>query len=333
MRSDHLLTGAGGLQKGAFPPFAVTAASPVKPMKIGYPCINRSVNCRGNRTFRLASYSPERFIDVCTANLDCLSQVLRYNVASGILFFRISSDIIPFASHPVLDVAWQEILGEKLGEIGRYIRANRIRISMHPDQFVVINSNRSDVVERSVRELEYHADFLGLLGLSEDARIQIHVGGVYGDRVGAMDRFISSYHELLDDRVRKYLSIENDDRCYCLADCLEISRKTGIPVIFDNFHHSLLNRGEPVSGAMASAAATWGGGCGLPMVDYSSQEPGKRPGVHAETIDTDDFSTFVETCSGLDFDIMLEIKDKEKSALQAIDCLSSDPRLITGVDP
>jgi len=302
-------------------------------MKIGYPCINRSVKCRGNRTFRLASYSPERFIDVSTGNLDCLAQILRYNVASGILFFRISSDIIPFASHPVLDVPWQERLAPQLEEIGNYIRANRIRISMHPDQFVVINSTRSDVVERSVRELEYHADLLGLLGLGQDARIQIHVGGVYGDRQGAMDRFISSYCELLDDRVKLHLSIENDDRCYCLADCLEISRKTGIPVIFDNFHHSLLNRGEPVAEAMASAAATWKGDCGLPMVDYSSQEPGQRPGTHAGTMDTDDFSTFVRECSELDFDIMLEIKDKEMSALRAIDCLSSDPRLVTGIDP
>ena len=301
-------------------------------MKIGYPCINRSIECRGNRTFRLASYSPERFIDVCTNNLDCLAQILRYNVSFGILFFRISSDLIPFASHPVLDISWQEVFQPKLEEIGEYIRANRIRISMHPDQFVVINSKRSDVVERSIRELEYHADLLELLGLGQEARIQIHVGGVYGDRHTSMDRFVSRYHGLPDDRVCAHLSIENDDRSYCLADCLEISRKTGIPVIFDSFHHSLLNRGEPVPEAMASAAATWGRDHGLPMVDYSTQKPGQRPGTHAETIDIDDFRGFVLESSGLDFDIMLEIKDKEASALRAIESLRPDPRLVTGMD-
>jgi UV DNA damage endonuclease len=302
-------------------------------MKIGYPCINRSIKCRGNRTFRLASYSPERFIDVCAGNLDCLARVLRYNVTAGILFFRISSDLVPFASHPVLDVPWQEVFRPQLEEIGKFIRAHRIRISMHPDQFVVINSKRGDVVTRSVRELEYHADVLGLLGLGQDARIQIHVGGVYGDRPGSMERFIANYQGLLDDRVCAHLSIENDDRSYCLADCLEISRETGIPVIFDNFHHSLFNRGESVAEAMTSAAATWGRDHGLPMVDYSSQKPGQRPGTHADTIDIDDFIGFVRECSGLDFDIMLEIKDKEASALRAIESLRSDPRLVAGTDP
>ncbi|HUU75159.1 MAG TPA: UV DNA damage repair endonuclease UvsE [Methanoregulaceae archaeon] len=299
-------------------------------MKIGYPCINTSIHCRGNRTFRLASYSPERFAEVTRGNLLCLQQILSFNVAHGIFFFRISSDLVPFASHPVLDVQWQEVFARQMAEIGDYIKRNDIRISMHPDQFVVINSLRQDVVERSIQELRYHAEVLECMGLGPEAKIQIHVGGVYGNRDEAKKRFIKIYNNGLDQKTQKHLAIENDERSYRIKDCLEIRELTGIPVIIDTFHHSLNNSGETEKEAITAAAATWERHDGLPMADYSSQKPGQRPGTHANSIDIDNFGSFIRNVGDLDLDIMLEIKDKERSALRTLEYLSSDPRLIQG---
>lgn len=285
-------------------------------MKIGYPCVNLSIGCKSDRTFRLNSYSEERLINTIENNLSCLYRILQFNVKAGLLFFRITSDLIPFASHPVCQFPWQDYFREIFREIGLYIENNRIRISIHPDQFTLINSIKEDIFERSVRELQYHAQVLELLGLDTASKIQIHVGGVYGHREQSMNRFVERFQRL-DPDLRKWLVIENDDRFYSLRDCMQVSEATGIPVLFDAFHHELNNNGESRATAMRIAARTWQGSDGQLMVDYSSQDTGKRRGAHAEMLDEMDFVSFMEETSSFEFDLMLEIKDKEQSALKA----------------
>jgi len=297
-------------------------------MKIGYPCINRSLACQGDRTFRLKSYSEERFRETVENNLSCLLQILQFNRAHGILFFRITSDLIPFASHPVCTLPWQEIYREKFFETGAFIKTHGMRISTHPDQFTLINSIDEGVFERSVAELAYHCDLFDTMELGSDAKIQVHVGGVYGDRGSSMTRFVERF-KTLDDRVRRRLVIENDDRSYPVADCLELSARTGVPLLFDSFHHHLLNRGESLPDALNACASTWKEADGIPMADYSSQEPGKRAGSHAETLDPADFKAFLRSSAMQDFDLMLEIKDKEKSALKALELAGRDGRLVS----
>jgi UV DNA damage endonuclease len=144
-------------------------------MKIGYPCINNFIGCTSSQTFRLKSYSEDRLKEKVDANLICLQKTLEYNVSHGLLFFRIASGIIPFASHPVNKFDWQEYYRAKFEVIGDYIRKNDFRISVHPDQFTLINSLSNDIFERSKRELQYHADLLDCLNLDFSAKIQIHV--------------------------------------------------------------------------------------------------------------------------------------------------------------
>ena len=285
-------------------------------MKIGYPCLNRSLGCTSGRTFRLASYSPERLVETVRLNLDCLGRLLEYNLDHGLLFLRITSDLVPFASHPVCAFPWHEQFAARFAALGSVIRAGSMRISMHPDQFTLINSPNEDIFRRSAAELAYHARVLDLMGLDKTARIQIHAGGVYNDKPAGSDRFCRRF-ERLPEAARRRLVVENDDRLYGLADCLEISRRTGVPVLFDSFHHQLHNRGEDMAAALAMAAATWKKGDGPPMVDYSSQKKDARAGSHTESIDLRHFARFVATTAGTDFDIMLEIKDKERSALRA----------------
>ncbi len=196
---------------------------------------------------------------------------------------------------------------------------------MHPDQFIVLNSTKDDVVERSIAELDYHADVLDLLGLDSTHKIQLHVGGVYGDKKKSKDRFVRRY-EQLDVKIKKRLVIENDDTSYTLKDCLDINNMCGIPVLFDTFHHQVNDSGEEISEALELVSKTWDEKDGLPMIDYSSQEPDEKEGKHAESIDEDDFRKFIKTSRPYDFDMMLEIKDKEKSALKAVDIISSDDR-------
>lgn len=290
--------------------------------RIGYPCVNRTLPCSGSRTFRLANYSPERLIETTRANVECLREMMAFNVAHGLRFFRVSSDLVPFGSHPVLDVDWQSHFAADLAEIGEVARAHGFRLSMHPDQFVLVNALDEDIFARSVAELAYHADVLDALGVDATHKIQIHVGGVYGNKQASLDRFVRRF-DALPEKVRRRLAVENDDRLYDLQDCLEIHRRTGMPVIFDTFHHEINNRGESLAEGFGLAAATWGGERGPLMMDYSSQEPGGRPGKHAESIDLPHFEAVLGVLRGLGLaaDIMLEIKDKEISALRAVELL------------
>jgi len=295
-------------------------------MRIGYPCINRGIGCSAGRTFRLNRYSDDLLRTKISENLDCLERIVNFNIQRGLLFFRISSDTIPFASHPVCRVDWSGEFRGELRRLGEMIRRGGMRVSMHPDQFVVINAQRREVVESSVRELAYHARFLDAMEMGEDARIQIHLGGLYKDRRGALERFVSEFMRLPGE-VRRRLAVENDDRRFPLGDCLLIHDRIGIPVIFDSLHHQLLNRGESLVNAMKAAASTWTPSTGPPMVDYSSQYADGRPGRHADSLDEGDFTIFLEQTRGMRFDLMLEIKDKEKSALKALELARTLGRL------
>jgi UV DNA damage endonuclease len=292
-------------------------------MKIGYPCINLSLKNIGNKTFRLRSYSEERLIETVENNLDYLLSMLEFNADYHLLFFRISSDIIPFGSHPVCQFPWEDYFKEKFRTIGNLIKRNNIRISMHPDQFTLINALDEKVYENSVRELMYHATILDLMELDHSAKLQIHVGGAYGDKQKGIKRFIKRFKEL-SDKIRTRLVIENDDRLYSLRDCLEIHAKTGIPILFDVFHHELNNGGETIKEALELFTKTWRKKDGIPMVDYSSQEMGGKRGSHAKTIDTEHFRNFIDRTKDFDFDVMLEIKDKEESALKALRTISKN---------
>jgi UV DNA damage endonuclease len=299
-------------------------------MRIGYPCINRSIGCTASRTFRLASYTEERMRETVFGNLSCLEKILTYNVMHGMLFFRITSDLVPFASHPVCTFPWQEEFAGVFEKTGNYIRQHGFRISLHPDQFVLLNAPDKGILQRSIADLEYQVQVLDLMGLDRSAKIQVHVGGVYGDKPAAIDRFVKQY-DLLDTAIRDRLVIENDERLYTLSDCLAIHERTGIPVIADTFHHSLYNAGEQFTALLDPVRKTWKASDGIPMVDYSSQEPGKRVGAHALHIVAENFRQFLKETLPADFDLMLEIKDKEKSALAALGIAWDDPRLVTGV--
>lgn len=246
----------------------------------------------------------------------------------GLLFFRITSDLIPFASHPISETFdWQDYFLEEFKEIGKFIKDHGFRISMHPDQFVLINSPSETVFSNSIRELNYHAQVLSLLSLDKTAKIQIHIGGIYGNRTESIERFILRYKGL-DDVIKGHLVIENDDRLYNLKDCVQIHNETGIPILFDAFHHGVNNAGETLREAFEFFALTWKIDDGIPMVDYSSQETGARRGKHTEAIKLPDFERFISETKPFDFDIMLEIKDKEESAIKAVKLLGDDRRFI-----
>lgn len=301
-------------------------------MRLGYPCSNLTLELSASRTFRLASYSEERLIETVTENLNALQAILEWNRDHDIRFFRISSTTVPFASHPVMSFNWQEHFADHFARIGEFIRHHDMRINVHPGQYILLNSPRDDVVERSIAELAYHADLLDLMKLDGTHKIQIHTGGVYGDRDAASNRFIERYR-VLPDPILSRLVIENDERQFALADNKRIHDETGVPLLFDIFHHHLFNHGESLDQALSTAMSTWDGH-GMPMIDYSSQHTERQPGAHTMSIELEDFAAVAALLHDRDVDVMLEIKDKEASVLKAMAYLASETAssVMAGVD-
>ncbi len=284
-------------------------------IRVGFVGYSLTMDCRSSKKFRLASYSEERFCATLESNLACLAEIMRYSVEHGMLHFRISSELVPFASHPVCSVDWATRYASVFAEIGAYAREHDLRLSTHPGQYTLINSTSEATVAASVRELEYHAQIFDLMGMDATHKIQIHVGGIYGDKDASIPRFVENFARL-PPAVQRRLAVENDDRLYSVADCLRIHEAVGTPIVFDNLHHRLLNAGEPLAEAFELARRTWTDA--RMMVDYSSQGDKKRIGAHADTLDEADFRAFLDGVPTRDFDLMMEIKDKDLSALKAL---------------
>src|SRR5665647_341505 len=297
-------------------------------MRIGYPCINRTIDCTASSTFRLKSYTESRVKQTVKNNLECLRRILQFNLEHKLFFFRISSDLVPFASHPINRFNWQKYFQEDFEEIGKFINKNRIRISMHPDQFTLINSIKDEIFERTKNELKYHAQILDLMKLDTSAKVQIHIGGAYGDKNKSMERFVNRFNEL-DGSIVRRLVIENDDKLFDLKNCLEINAQIQIPILFDVFHHKLNSSGnQTIEESFKLTTKTWNEKRdGIPMVDYSSQEPNGLPRQHSETIKLEDFELLLKQTDPFDLSLMLEIKDKEKSATKAIELAITDWRV------
>lgn len=290
---------------------------------IGYACLTVGVPGTRQRTCTAGNASPELLLRLIESNLDALHKIIDYNIQSGIRLFRISSDIIPFGSHPVNTLNWSEIFSDQLQALGRKAIAAGMRLSMHPGQYTVLNSPDADVVRRAVEDLRYHASFLDALGLSCEHKIILHVGGVYGDKAAATERFIREYR-LLDPNIQQRLVIENDDRQYTVAEVLSIGKSEGIPVVFDNLHNRVNpdNRFSETEW-IAACAGTWKPEDGRPKIHYSQQDQGKRPGSHSATLDVSEFIRFYSAVSDRDLDIMVEVKDKNLSAMKCINAISA----------
>ncbi len=286
-------------------------------MAIGYACLTIGVPGTDLSRCILRNASEENLKRITEKNLSALEAMLHYNIENNIKLFRISSDIIPFGSHPVNQLPWWELYEKKLLELGHKIAKAGIRVSMHPGQYTVLNSPNYTVVENAINDLEYHNRFLSSLDAGKECKLILHVGGVYGDKAKAMDAFLLHYHKLKDG-VRRRLVIENDDRNYNIEDVLQISAKTGAPVVFDNLHH-LIN---PPDFIMSDAewikvcGNTWTKEDGVQKIHYSQQKETGRPGSHSDTINIKDFAKYYSQLPYKNLDIMLEVKDKNISAVK-----------------
>ena len=269
-------------------------------------------------------------------SLDRLARIFDYLEQNEIYMYRMSSSLVPYATHPDLPQFHGQLdeCGDRLAQLGERARRLDLRLSFHPGQYVVLNSESEAVRAAALRDLELHARVLDALGASAEAVVVLHVGSKAGGHRAGVERFLRSF-ESLSEQARARLVIENDDRCYALTDVLEIAARTGVRVVWDVLHHHCHDpAGIGDREALELALATWPAGV-TPKIHYSTPKTAtaervRRRGrrverslvlpqlrAHADMIDPIAFEQFLRTtASGLGFDVMLEAKAKDIALLR-----------------
>jgi UV DNA damage endonuclease len=298
-------------------------------MNLGYACINMTLGEQTpkittnrsmvKRTFHQKgiSYASE----LALQNSRDLFEIIKWNVANNIKVFRISSDMLPWASeYNVEDMPDYTKISNILKGCGTYARENGLRLTSHPGPFNVLVSPNPKVVENTIKDLELHGKIFDLLGLDLTPynKINIHCNGVYGDKLSAMDRFCSNF-EKLSDSVKKRLTVENDDKAsmYSVSDLMYIHKKIGIPIVFDYHHHSFCTGDLSEQNALELAITTWPKGI-KPIVHYSESKA-----LHEENskLKPQAHSDYIKQLPNLydnDVDVMVEAKAKELAILPFI---------------
>jgi len=283
-------------------------------IRIGYVAINTALPTSG-KNFRLAGFSESRMLAVARANILALQDILRWNCLHNITLFRITSKLVPFASSVVNSGIWKTALQDELRNTGRFIREYGMRVSMHPGQYTVLNTPVEAYLINTLRELEYHSDVLDLMELDNSHKIIIHGGGAYGEKEKSL-MCLSDRIKGLKESIQKRVALENDEKVFTAEDVLKTCYQTGVPGVFDVFHHDVLPSlsYSSLREVILLFKETWSGE--RQKIHYSDQQTGKIRGSHSQTIDIESFARFYKLIKGLELDVMLEVKDKQASVLK-----------------
>ncbi|KAJ7782323.1 UV-endonuclease UvdE-domain-containing protein [Mycena maculata] len=291
--------------------------------RLGYACLNTvlrnkksakdSVFC--SRTCRIDSikkHGIEWLKDLGRKNAEDLLTVIQWNESNGIRFFRLSSEMFPFASHAVHGYSL-EYCAPLLTRVGDLARKLGHRLTAHPGQYTQLGSPKPEVVQASVRELAYHAEMMDRMGLGPDSVMIIHGGGMYDDKIGTLDRIKKTIKEVLPPAVRARLVLENDEMCYNADDLLPLCEELNVPLVFDYHHDALFPSSIPPSEIIERANAIWARRGIKPKQHLSEARPGAvtlmERRAHADRCET------LPVDLPDDMDLMIEAKDKEQAVL------------------
>jgi len=260
-----------------------------------------------------------RLAELALANARALQEAIAWCAGHGIGAFRIVSQILPVKTHPGCRYRIDELPGgdeiaAEFRQAGEAARRLDVRLSFHPDQFVVLNSPRADVVAKSIEELEYQAEVAEWVGADV---VNIHAGGAYGDKPRALEALRRTI-DGLSDQVRTRLTLENDDVTFTPADLLPLCRAEGVPLCYDVHHHRCLVDGLSIEEATEAASETWQR---EPLFHLSSPIDGwagRNPKRHHDFIDPADFPA---AWRGAAITVDVEAKAKEAAVLRLAETL------------
>ena len=308
------------------------ASSPEGRLRLGFPVkVMGRPDLKSNDTRR---WQAEPHLRI---SLEYLDAIFGYLGKHGIDMYRMSSDLAPYATHPDMPQfhAMVRDSAADLAAIGARARAQGLRLSFHPSQYVVLNSPDPELVRKSAADLLSQAEMLDLMELGPEAVMVIHVGGTYGDREASNARWVETFKSL-PEPVRRRLVLEHDDIRFSASDILWIHQHTGVRLIFDHQHFLCLNPdGLDMGETVRRILDTWPDGV-RPKIHFSSPRTELRElkrkdrktrkvktvhvapiwTGHADYVHPFEFMGFMRTVADRDFDVMIEAKAKDLALIR-----------------
>lgn len=270
-------------------------------------------------------------------SLGYVAEIFGYLRKHGIHMYRMTSDLAPYATHPDMP-QFHTMVKESASDLARFGRLAReadIRLSFHPSQFIVLNSENEELTKKSMWDLDSQAEMLDLMECGPEAVLVVHVGGAYGDRESSWRRWTKTWPRL-SEPVKRRLVLENDDLRFSAADVLKVHEATGVKCVWDYQHHWCMNpEALPLVETLEKFVATWPKGV-RPKMHYSCartemreiKRKNRKTGLnetvflppvwtgHADFCNPFETIAFLRSIQHIDVDIMLESKSKDLSLLR-----------------
>ena len=298
--------------------------------RFGYCCINlelqetEGVTC--NKTMRKATFEKrgiEYASELSLKNVEGLERIIDWNIEKGLKVFRMTSTLFPWAS----EYQWSDLpdineITKRMARIGKKSLEAGLRLSFHPGPFNCLTSKSPQVVLNCIKDLKIHGDMMDMFGQpsSHWAKINIHIGGAYGDRESSLDRWCKNF-DLLPDNVKCRLTVENDDRKNLYSTKMlydSIYARLQVPIVFDSHHFECGPQDASYEESLAMAVESWPSGI-RPMCHHSNSK---------KLYEDDSVNTYAAHSNyyykpfkdlGYEVDVALEAKGKEKALFKYLD--------------
>ena len=292
-------------------------------IKLGYVAISLTIDTIILKTTTYTNYQKlnekekiTKLDNIINQNFKSLKDILTYNFKNDIHFYRLSSNIIPLATHPNVNIDYIKPYRQKWEHIGYMTKLYNIRVDTHPDHFCILNSPNKEVINQSIQILNYHKNIFKAMKIN--GKVILHIGGMYNDKNKSIERFISNFKKLKPE-LKKMITLENDDKTYNIKDTLYVCKTLNIPMVLDYHHYKCNNEGEKIEDYLPQIIDTWKDEKLNPKMHFSSPK-NKNKKAHSNYINAEDFIKFIDILKPLnkDIDIMLECKNKDEALFKLV---------------
>ena len=295
-------------------------------VRLGYVSISKALEYTTSHTITYSNYikeenGVEKLDKIIKLNLESLIEILNYNVKNNYHFYRLTSKLIPLATHNDVNFEYIDKYKTYYNKIGKIINDNNLRVDTHPDQFCVLNSVNKETIDNSFKILEYHYNILNALKI-KDKVIILHVGSSVFGKEKSVLRFKNNFNKL-PKYIRECIVLENDDKIYNVSDVLNLCIDLDIPMVLD-FHHDMCNKSaKDVEYYLEDIIKTWKGR--VPKFHFSTPKNNTKKDFrsHNDYINVDNFIEVLDKLKKYTSkaDIMLEAKAKDDALSRLVRCL------------
>ncbi len=287
-------------------------------IRLGYACLNKTLDLSfNNMTFSNYKNNKkirEKLDKIIKNNFETLKNILIFNIRNDIDFYRMTSNLIPLGTHQSVHFEVFKKYKKEWEEIGEIINKNKLRVDIHIEPYVVLNSINDNVVLSSINILNFYQKMFKIMKIK--SYLVLHIGSSAGGKKESIKRFIENFN-LLNNDLKKMIILENDDKTFNIKDTLNICKKLDIPFVLD-YHHYICNHGrEKLNDYIEDIFLTWKNE--IPKIHFSSPKSKKEKRSHHDYIDCDSFISFINNIKiNKDFDIMIEAKQKDEALFRLI---------------